>query len=1425
MALAFTGAGVATAASGASPQAVTTATAFAVGDILIALIAYDNSGGGGADPMSGTISVTPASGSLGASVSAQTGLNDPSTASSGLAVRCVAFPVTGAIASSTSCNVAWSGTIVVRAVAFGKVARTGNTSYRTNSGATGVSTAGATTPTPLVTPSVTNTELVLCWAGHENGAAITGDADTTNGSWSAVYGTFQGSGLTGMAAYFQAKVVTGTATQTWNPTGTSSDWIVGCLIFTDAAPNVTATVNSSWGSMTATAVGTIVMGGTPQFFATVGQATSGIHRGDNTTKLNGSASGWFSFALVSAESASTTTDSTSSVAGPTNGIESTSVAGTTEFISLPINQDVTIAGAITVNLWGFESDALANAAINVVIERLDSTGAIASTIVKTTRTTELTVLAVSPTLNNFTATPTSTNMLKGDRFRVRVFYDDAAAGNMASGFAMGFAYGNSVANTAQSYVQFTEVFGFQTTEPTGTVLYPTTTTGPAVGADDEREMWTSRGGSATTAVRNTATGWTAPLQWTASAGGSNIEWYSKRLTAFTLDGLVRVNLRAHESNASATAGIRAELAICNSDGSSAVVWAAATLVDSTSPGVYGPSATTSEGELNTAESAVKGWLSGDTTSVTDGQRLRLRLFVDDSASGAMATGFTATLTYNGPTGGASGDTWIQLPQSVTEFAGVTDVPGTVNSSWGATTFTAIATRETAATINSAWGVTTHTAIGSVTRVALTLVAFQFYEDDAVPTTSTPIGPQSTAIAIADTNKTMVLRVLVQNTDSRSFPVDEALWLQISVNGAAYTILTFNGIVNWGDSAFYASGGVALTASRLSGGTGSFVNGSITEIDHAVFLPVALTAGNYSEYAWAIDYDASIGAVGNTIDFRIVRGLVFNAVDTNNFTYAVTPRLLIATIVSATVNSSWGGLTATADGTVSTSATEVFGTINSAWGALVATAIAIPDHPATITTGWGSLTATAIATPEHVATVSSSWGALTATALATADHPATVSTSWGALTATAIGTASTPSSEVFGTISSNWGATVATAVATVTVPATVASSWGACTATAVALVEHTASVSTTWAMTATAIATRNTAATVSSAWGGWTATAVTAPDHVATIASSWGALTATAVASVEHTAVINSGWGSMIATSLATPYVPATGPADWGGWTATAVAQAIQRNATINSGWGAMSATAVATRETAATVSSAWGGWTASALGTQLGQVSGLVSSNWGSISATAVAKVEHSGSIVTTWVMTATAVATPEHTATINSSWGAGTFTAVAAPLEHPATITSGWGALSATAVASVAHSATVASSWGTWTATALGSSLGQQSGTISTSWGSTTFTAAATRETAASISTTWGPSNYSAIGVVTKTASINSGWGAVSFTAIGSVYTPIEIAGSVDTTWPGWFATAVGIKTALGVIGQWNGQQFVEWQWGDQVIEEWQMT
>lgn len=375
-----------------------------------------------------------------------------------------------------------------------------------------------------------------------------------------------------------------------------------------------------------------------------------IQLGTNNTNLRGTAQGWTVRSLSTTRGSGGENGTSSTVTGPTNGIEVGS--GLMEFLSPPVDADTTISGTITFNLRSLESNMSANVAINCIIERLDSTGAIVSTISQTARVTEL---GTTEAAANFTATPTSTNMLKGDRLRIRVYGDDA--GTMATGYTFTLVFdGGTAGASGDSYVTFTETFGFQTTTPTGSTLYLTDVAGPVVGADIEKEMWTSRGDGVNSLIRNTATGWTAPLQWTDSAGGTNVEWYSKALQAFTLSGLILCNIRALESNAAATAGLRCEIAVVNGDGSGAVVWAAADVMDGTS----------NNGEIGTVETAYPLLIGGDDLAVTDGQRLRLRVYVDDIAGNPLVTGYTCTMFYDGTSGGASGDSFITLSQSITE---------------------------------------------------------------------------------------------------------------------------------------------------------------------------------------------------------------------------------------------------------------------------------------------------------------------------------------------------------------------------------------------------------------------------------------------------------------------------------------------------------------------------------------------------------------------------------------------------------------------------------------------------------------------------------------------------------------------------------------------------------------------------------------
>ena len=141
----------------------------------------------------------------------------------------------------------------------------------------------------------------------------------------------------------------------------------------------------------------------------------------------------------------------------------------------------------------------------------------------------------------------------------------------------------------------------------------------------------------TTDVTNTAAGWTAPIQVTDTAGGTVVDWFTRPLTAFTLGGMAVANLRALESNAAANASLRCQVARVEGDGTSPTVWAdwaVATIL-------------TDDGEIGTTEAARTANVSGDDLAITDGQRLRIRIYVDDMSSAAMAASQTVTFYYAG----------------------------------------------------------------------------------------------------------------------------------------------------------------------------------------------------------------------------------------------------------------------------------------------------------------------------------------------------------------------------------------------------------------------------------------------------------------------------------------------------------------------------------------------------------------------------------------------------------------------------------------------------------------------------------------------------------------------------------------------------------------------------------------------------------
>jgi hypothetical protein len=382
-------------------------------------------------------------------------------------------------------------------------------------------------------------------------------------------------------------------------------------------------------------------------------ATSDYSTGNNDAKLNGSTTAWNSRLLSTVRGATATSTPAATVAGPTNGLEIGNIA----WYSDPLDADVTISGSITWNLRAAETNMTDNVAINGRIEVIDGATGTITLIDQTARTTE--VVQTTESVNNFAETPDAGIACKrGDRLRVRVFIDDA--GTMGSGGLGTFWYdGPTAAASGDSYLTLNENLTF-VSEPAGSQIFPTDTASDVATASVDREAWTSRGAGVQTDVTNTVNGWTAPIQITDTAGGTVVDWFTKPLTAFTLGGAVRCNIRGLIGSILFNATARVEIAVVAGDGTGAVAWAA----------------TTYQLGFVASETALSFLASGDDVAVTGGQRLRLRLLIDDaSESGAMVSGSTVTTHYAGTSGGASGDTFLTFTQTLTEYvAAAAQVP-------------------------------------------------------------------------------------------------------------------------------------------------------------------------------------------------------------------------------------------------------------------------------------------------------------------------------------------------------------------------------------------------------------------------------------------------------------------------------------------------------------------------------------------------------------------------------------------------------------------------------------------------------------------------------------------------------------------------------------------------------------------------------
>lgn len=135
-------------------------------------------------------------------------------------------------------------------------------------------------------------------------------------------------------------------------------------------------------------------------------------------------------------------------------------------------------------------------------------------------------------------------------------------------------------------------------------------------------------------------------------------WYSPPLQAVSITGTITVNFRGLESGMTVNAEFQWTISRYNNAGTS-------NLGDLVTRSTVDGQA---DDELGTAESAHnKAFSPFASQPLVNGDRIRVEVWFGGTASGFFGANGTCTIYTDGPTGGASGDSYVTFTETLTEY--------------------------------------------------------------------------------------------------------------------------------------------------------------------------------------------------------------------------------------------------------------------------------------------------------------------------------------------------------------------------------------------------------------------------------------------------------------------------------------------------------------------------------------------------------------------------------------------------------------------------------------------------------------------------------------------------------------------------------------------------------------------------------------
>ena len=229
MAITAAPAGTGNSTTSGATLAITTTATINEGEFIVVCVGADNSGASGA---SSTISVTDSAGNV---YTLRTDhLRDPGAADAGISNRQFCAPCVRTLASGATITVNFSPNTTCKAAVVWRVIPT--TGFQIQF-VTQAGTNGASANPTITTASVTAGNIVIGATCAETSTTPTADSDTSNGNWSTAQVGLanSGSGVTSAIVTSQYKVVTGTATQTYNTTLIALDNAISIITLTEVA--------------------------------------------------------------------------------------------------------------------------------------------------------------------------------------------------------------------------------------------------------------------------------------------------------------------------------------------------------------------------------------------------------------------------------------------------------------------------------------------------------------------------------------------------------------------------------------------------------------------------------------------------------------------------------------------------------------------------------------------------------------------------------------------------------------------------------------------------------------------------------------------------------------------------------------------------------------------------------------------------------------------------------------------------------------------------------------------------------------------------------------------------------------------------------------------------------------------------------------